>query len=73
MREFRKSFKGRYFSFSVSHRSSRNPWGRFGGGWQWAFGVQCDERFRVILISALIVEIRIVRVRHERHADRLPV
>jgi DNA-directed RNA polymerase len=46
-----------WWRFKYSRRSSANTMGRFGGGWQWKFGIQASSGS--VLISLLISELRI--------------
>ena len=39
-------------------RSSKEFWGRFGGGWNWKIGVQVGGR--TVLISLLVCEIMLI-------------
>jgi hypothetical protein len=48
---------------TYSRRSSKNLWGRFGGGWQWSLGFEAgrwtrDYGFTVIL-NLLVASLRI--------------
>jgi hypothetical protein len=44
-------------SCTISWRSSKNPFGRFGAGWNWRIGVQWSKRSW--LFSLLVMEVRI--------------
>lgn len=45
------------FKAGISWRSSKSIWGRFGGGWQWKFGVQASST--TVIIALLVMEIRL--------------
>lgn len=44
-----------FWSVKFSFRSSKNLWGRFGGGWNWKVGIQAGGT--TIVFSLLICEV----------------
>lgn len=47
---------------STRHRTPDDPFGRFGGGWQWALGVKASRLRRpsgTVLIQLLVFTVRI--------------
>jgi hypothetical protein len=49
------------WKIQYSRRSSRNLWGRFGGGWNWKVGIQIGGSSAII--NLLVFEIRISKGR----------
>ena len=60
VKEIRKSFKVGNLKVSFHWRSSKNLWGRFGGGWQWALGFEATKR--TLLLNCLIFSLTIHKV-----------
>lgn len=48
----------RRYKMTVRRRSKDEPWGRFGGGWQWNVGVQASENFNSIIVNLLTFSVR---------------
>jgi len=55
--EIRKKYKIGRLEIAFEWRSSKNLWGRFGGGWNWHLGFQIGGL--TIIIFLLIFSIRI--------------
>lgn len=56
-REFYKRIRLGNLNISVSWRSSKHLWGRFGGGWQWALGFEVAKR--TLNLNCLVFSIMI--------------
>lgn len=50
-------------TIEYNKRSSKNLWGRFGGGWQWNLGIQASEGFRQVIVNVLVCSFSISRRR----------
>lgn len=57
--EIRKRWQGKRWGCSFSWRSGKNLWGRFGGGWNWALGIQIGRT--TVHLNLLICEVSIWR------------
>jgi len=55
--EWKRELRIGRFRCVVSWRSSRNLWGRFGGGWDWKFGFCAGGR--TLIIDLLVFSVRL--------------
>ena len=60
-REIYKRIRLGKLNISFRWRSSKCMWGRFGGGWQWAWGFEVSKR--TLNLNCLIFNIMIWRAR----------
>ena len=58
-KEVYKRFRICNLNISFHARSSKNLWGRFGGGWQWALGFEASKS--TLLLNCLVFTIMIWR------------
>lgn len=63
--EIRKRFKAGNLTISFHWQSSKSMWGRFGGGWQWAFGFEAGGR--TLLLNCLIFSLMIHKKLNNEH------
>lgn len=61
--EITKKTKFAGFEIVFNWRSSKNLWGRFGGGWNWKLGVMIGGT--TVILDILIFSIRINKARQE--------
>lgn len=59
--EVRRDWKLWRWEFSYRRKSSKNLWGRFGGGWNWKLGI--DIGGSTIILNLLVANLRISRVK----------
>jgi len=50
---------------SIDFRSKDEPWGRFGGGWNWALGFQLAQR--TLIVRLFVFSIKIVVERKNKY------
>jgi hypothetical protein len=61
LKEVRRQWRVGHWRFSYSRRSSKNMWGRFGGGWNWKLGM--DIGGSCVILNLLVSSLRIERVK----------
>jgi hypothetical protein len=59
--EVKRDWRWGRWNFSYRRRSSKNLWGRFGGGWNWKLGV--DIGGSSVILNLLVSTLRIERVK----------
>lgn len=59
--EVKRNWRCGRWKFSYSRRSSKNIWGRFGGGWNWKLGM--DIGGSCVILNLLVSSLRIERVK----------
>lgn len=64
---FDKRWKLGKWEVRADKRSKHAHWGRFGGGWQWKFGVMVGGR--TTIISLLVFDVRITRPARRKRAS----
>lgn len=55
-------------SIKYSHRSPKNLWGRFGGGWNWSLGFEAGGR--TLILNLLVATLRF-DLEDKKHGDAL--
>jgi len=55
-REIRHTWNIGKLSIQYHWRSSKNSWGRFGGGWNWKFGFQAGGK--TLILELLVFSLR---------------
>ncbi len=59
MVEYKKEIKIGKFTASINYRPAfKNILGRFGGGWDWVFGLQLGRGLDCLILNCLIFYIR---------------
>lgn len=59
--EVKRDWRWGRWEFSYRRRSSKNLWGRFGGGWNWKFGF--DIGGTAVILNLLVSTLRISRAK----------
>ena len=57
--EIKKKWRVLGFNITYNWQSSKNLWGRFGGGWNWELGFQASRS--TLILNVLVFSIRIDR------------
>ena len=57
--EVRREWQLGRWRFVYNRRSSKNLWGRFGGGWNWELGFQAGGS--TVILNLLVASLRIER------------
>jgi hypothetical protein len=55
--EWKRTWTVRRFRLTITYRSAKNLWGRFGGGWNWKCGFMIGGK--TLIVDLLVASIRV--------------